>query len=178
MLYWSVVKLMHMKIISLFTKISTTRRVLLIAGLSILLISTCVIFPMEYSKASFIEEFGYTYLTLALALFLLMFGLMGRHTYKGLLFMALSSIIGAVFFYVAFPVSIFTVFIAIWLGIPSGIITALIFMIVNFYFFRDVKKHRLLKQIVVYLVILLIVSVLFGYGGDWIYEITEYFKHL
>ena len=169
---------MHMRIISLFTKISTTRKVLLIAGLFTLLISTCVIFPVEYSKASFIEEFGYTYLTLAIALFLLMFGLMGRYTFRGLLFLALSSIIGAIFFYVAFPVSLFTVFIAIWLGIPSGIITALIFMIVNFYFFSDAKKHKLLKQIVVYLVILFIVSILFAYGGDWIYEITEYFKHL
>jgi hypothetical protein len=155
-------------VISVFNKFSTTRKVLLIAGIIILLLSTCVIFPIEYSKASFVEEFVYTYLTLAIALFSLMFGLMWKHFFKGLLFVVISSIVGAFFFYVAYPVVPFAAFIAIWLGIPSGIITALIFMIVNFYFFKEQKSYRLLKQIAVYFIILLVVSVLFGYGGDWI----------
>lgn len=163
--------------ISLFTRFSTTRKVLLIAGILILLISTCVIFPIESSKTSFLEGFGYTFLTLAIALLLLMYGLMGNNFFKGLLFIVTSSILGAVFFYVAYPLAPFTVFVAIWLGIPSGIITALIFMIGDFYFFNAIKNYKLLKQIIVYMVILFIVSVLFGYGGDWIFEITEYFKN-
>lgn len=158
------------------SKISTIRKVLLITGIFTLLLGTCVIFPIEYSKAIVIEEFGYTYLTLAIALLLLMCGLMGKQVFKGLLFLLISSIIGAVFFYLAFPVIPFAVFIAIWLGIPSGIIAALLFLIVNFYFFKEIRNHKLLKQIIVYLIILFIVSVLFGYGGDWIFAITEYFK--
>ncbi len=162
---------------SLYTKVSTTRKVLLITGICTLLISICIVFPIESSKTNFLEDFGYTFFTLAIALLLLLYGLLGKHFLIGLLFVITSSIAGAIFFYVAYPLVPFTVFVAIWLGIPSGLITAIIFMIANFYFFNAIKKYKLIKQIGLYVIILFIVSVLFGYGGDWIYEITEYFKN-
>ncbi|WP_442588097.1 hypothetical protein ACSBL2_18810 [Pedobacter sp. AW31-3R] len=145
------------------------RKVPLIAGVILFLISVCFIFPIEYRRNSFLEEFVYTYSSLALALFLMMFGLMGRYFFKGILFLVLSSIVGAVFFYVAYPLVPYAAFIAVWLGIPSGIIAALIFMVLNFYILNRQTRFKLLKQIAAYLIILLIVSVLFGYGGDWFF---------
>lgn len=147
--------------------IPNNRKIPLIAGAILFLICICIIFPIEYKRNSFIEEFVYTYYTLALALLLMMFGLMGRNFFKGLLFLVLSALIGAVFFYVAYPLVPYAAFIAVWLGIPSGILAALIFMVFNFYFLNKQNRYKLLKQIGVYSLILLIVSVLFGYGGDW-----------
>lgn len=165
-----------MEMISQFAKFSAARKALFIAGILTLLASTCVIFPIERSNTSFLEGFVYTFSILAASLLLLMSGLMGKNFFKGILFIAVSSIIGAVFFYVAYPPVPFAAFIAIWLGIPSGIIAALVFMIVNFYFFKEIKSFRVLRQTTAYLAILCVVSVLFGYGGDWFFEITEYFR--
>lgn len=157
-----------MKHIKLRSQIPPVRKAFLIAGTLTLLISTCVIFPTERSKTNFLEDFVYTFSSLALSLLMLMFGLMGRDFFKGLLFLLLSSIIAAVFFYVAYPLAPFAYFVAFWLGVPSGIVTALLFMTINFYFFKNIKKYKLLKQSIAYVIILLIVCVLFGYGGDWI----------
>ncbi|TDQ08294.1 hypothetical protein [Pedobacter metabolipauper] len=152
------------------------RKAFLIAGIITLAISVAVIFPIESSKTYFLEELPYTFLTLAIALLLGMFGLLGNNFFKGLLLLFVSSIVGFILFYFAFPVIRGSAFISIWLGIPSGIIAALVFMVANYYFLRAAKSYRLLKQIIVYSIILLIVAILFGYGGDWIYDITEYFK--
>lgn len=166
-----------MKILTLFSELPNTRKILLISGMVTLLISTCVIFPIEYNKNTLLEEFVYTFLTLAIALFLLLIGLLGKHFFKGVLFILVSSIIGSVLFFVAYPSSPFAMFIAIWIGIPSGIITALIFMLVNYWFLNKIENYKLMKQIFLYSIILCMVSILFGYGGDWIFEIKEYFKN-
>ena len=158
------------------TKTVNKRKVTLISGIIVLLLTVCVIFPIESSKTSFLEELGYTFLTLIIALLLIMIGLLGKSFFKGLLFLILSSLIGFIFFYFAYPLVPHAFFVAFWLGIPSGIITALIFLILNFYFLKHVKKGRILKQTIIYLLILFLVSVLFGYGGDWYFEITQYFK--
>ncbi|MBC8984958.1 hypothetical protein H9X96_04125 [Pedobacter sp. N36a] len=161
----------------LLANFSTPRKAILMVGIFTLLISTCVIFPIQKEESNFLEDFTYTFLGLFLALLLLMIGLLGKDFFKGLLFLFLSAIFGAVFFYVAYPVVQYASFIAVWLGVPSGVLTAILFMIFNFCLLKDLKRYKLLKQIIVYLIILFIVSVLFGYGGDWMFEITEYFKN-
>lgn len=161
----------------LLTNFSTPRKAILMAGILTLLISTCVIFPIQKEESNFLDDFTYTFLGLFLALLLLMIGLLGKDFFKGLLFLFFSTIFGAVCFYVAYPPVTFASFIAVWLGVPSGVVTAILFMIVNFYFLKDLKRYKLLQQIIVYFIILFIVSVLFGYGGDWSFEISQYFKN-
>lgn len=161
----------------LLTNFSTPRKAILMAGILTLLISTCVIFPIQKEESNFLDDFSYTFLGLFLALLLLMIGLLGKDFFKGLLFLFFSTIFGAVCFYVAYPPVTFASFIAVWLGVPSGVVTAILFMIVNFYFLKDLKRYKLLQQIIVYFIILFIVSVLFGYGGDWSFEISQYFKN-
>lgn len=166
-----------MKVISSFSRLPATRKILLIAGIVMLLISTCLVYPIERSKTNFLEEFVYTFSTLAFALFLLMAGLTGKHFLKGILFLIASSFIGAVLFYLVYPPFRFAAFIAVWLGIPSGLTAALVFMILNYFFFSKVKSYKVIKQTLLYLTILFIVAVLFGYGGDWLFEITQYLKN-
>jgi len=83
---------------------------------------------------------------------------------------------GGIALYFGSPVFSFNGFLAIWIGIPSGIVTALIFMILNYYVLQKQNKLRLVKQLISYFIILTIVAVSFLYGGDWIFEINNYFS--
>ncbi|WAC42553.1 hypothetical protein [Pedobacter sp. SL55] len=66
----------------------------------------------------------------------------------------------------------------IFMGIVTGVVSGLIFLAVNFCFLRDENRYKLFfKRLVSYLLILLISSILFAKGGDWIFELTEYFKN-
>jgi hypothetical protein len=68
---------------------------------------------------------------------------------------------------------------ALYAGIPAGIVAGLVFLIFNYQFIKDENKvSRLIKQGVLYSVILLVSSVLFAKGGDWIFELTEYLKNI
>ena len=163
--------------IKLLADLSTTRKVLLIAGILTLLVSTFIVWPIESRKTSFLEELVFTFLGLAISLLLLMVGLLGKDFFKGLLFLFLSAIFGALCFYVVYPPVTFASFIAVWLGIPSGLVTAILFMIINFFFLTELKSYKLFKKVIVYFIILFIVSILFGYGGDWSFEISQYFKN-
>ncbi|WGQ10567.1 hypothetical protein QG516_02720 [Pedobacter gandavensis] len=161
----------------LLANFSTPRKVILIAGIFTLLISTCVIFPIQKEESNFLEDFTYTFLGLFLALLLLMIGLLGKDFYKGFLLLFLSAIIAPVVFYLAYPAAAFASIIAVWVGVPSGVITAIVFMLFNFFFLKEVKNYKLLKQIIAYAIILFIVCVLFAYGGDWMFEINQYFNN-
>lgn len=127
------------------SKLFNLKNTFLLGGIITLFISLCIIFPIESSKSDFIFDLVYTFLTLAIALLLIMLGLMGKHFFKGILFLAGSSIFGYIFFYVAYTNDPFNVLAALCLGVPSGILTALVFLIANFEFFNDKTKYKLLK---------------------------------
>ncbi|WAC42554.1 hypothetical protein [Pedobacter sp. SL55] len=69
------------------------KKPVLMAGVTILAISLCIILPLEYSKANFISDLSYTFLGLTLAILTIMYGLMGKHFFKGLLFLFLASFV-------------------------------------------------------------------------------------
>ncbi|TDG36443.1 hypothetical protein EZJ43_07955 [Pedobacter changchengzhani] len=150
------------------------RKFTAIAGIMILLISVFIIYPIEMVKANFVSDFVNTYLGLAVALLLLMLGLMGKYFVQGLSFMLISTIFG--FTLIAVSVE-FGAILGFIIGIPSGVIAGMLFLVINFYFLKDVKRYRLPTQIISYCIILCIVSFLFYHGGDWIYDITQYFNN-
>ena len=154
-------------------KLYDSRRICLIAGIVILLISVGIILPIEKSTSSFISEFIYTYFTLTLALFLCMFGLMGASFFKGILVLLASIFLGFSLVYLVIPLGALG---AIYIGIPSGIVAAIAFFFINFFFLKDVIKYKVLKKIITYFIILAIVAILFMHGGDWLFEIEQYFK--
>ena len=153
------------------------RKICLILGAIFFVLSVFIFFPIESSKSNFLEDLPMTFSALFTALILLMIGFMGKHFFKGILFLLLSGVVGYFLIYFGYPLGQFSVLAAFWLGIPSGIVAALIFLVVNYYFLIRIKTHKIIKKIVVYLIILLIVAILFGYGGDWYFEFTEYLKN-
>ena len=150
------------------------RKFTAIAGIITLLVSVFVIYPIELGKANYVSEFVYTYVGLSIAVLLLMLGLMGKYFIKGLSFILVSTILG--FTLIALSVE-FGAILGFVIGIPSGVIAGIIFLVINFYFLKNIKRYRLPVQIVSYFIILCIVSFIFFRGGDWIYDITEYFKN-
>lgn len=150
---------------------------ILIAGVVISAISLCLIFPYESSKSNFITDLKFTFLTLALAMFTLMYALMGKHFFNGLLFIFSSALV-SFFCWCIFYYDILGIIPAIYAGIPAGIVAGLIFLIFNYQLIKEENKgRRFVKRLVLYIVILAISSLLFAKGGDWIFEITEYFKN-
>ena len=155
-----------------------SKKWLLMSSASILLISLCVIFPIEKSKSAFLSTYIYTYLTLGVAMLLGMYSLMGNHFFKGLLFLVCSTGFSFCGWYLVFYNDFWGIVPAIYGGIPSGLVTGLLFLIVDGKFLRDkYKNSRLIKRVIIYLLILLLVSVLFEKGGDWAFELSEYFKN-
>ena len=152
------------------------KKLCLIAGMMILLISVGIIFPIESSKTYLITELPYTYLTLAISLFLMMFGLMGKHFFKGLLLLFSSALLGFASIYAFYFKDPWNALSAAWLGIPSGIISALIFLVINFFFLKDKNNDKRLKQVITYVIILVTVCILFVYGGDWLFKLTQYME--
>lgn len=171
------------------------KKPILIAGAVILIISLCVIFPIEYSKASFVTDLKFTYFMLGIAMFTFMYALMGENIYKGLLFLLCSCIFSIICWFVFLPetelsksnskvfeltialFSFFENFAKLYMGAVTGIIAGLIFMLIDYKFIKTKNRYPLFFiRLIAYLVILGIVSILFAKGGDWIFEISEYFK--
>jgi len=168
----------------------------LITGIVILIISVAIIWPIEYRTASFVSDLKFTFSGLALATFTLMYSFMGKHFFKGLLFLLFSIFCGIGSWFLLFPfpeiakptsktlelfvliISMFANFSSIFMGTVTGVVSGLIFLIVNFWFLKDGNRYKLfVKRLLIYLSILVVVSFLFNKGGDWIFDLTEYFKN-
>lgn len=153
------------------------RKPFTIIGIVILVIGLCIIFPYEYKRSETIFGFTYTYLSLITGLLITMFGLMGKHMIKGLLVVIASGFISFCAWYIVLYKDFWGIIPALYGGIPAGIVAGLIFLALNFFFLKDKNRYvQLIKQFLTYSVLLIIVSILFAKGGDWIFEISEYFK--
>jgi len=152
------------------------RKWFLIASGAMLIISLCVIFPIE-KKSEFVGDLVYTFITLGIAIFLGMYGLMGKKIINGLFLILSSIVISFVCWYIVFYNDFWGIVPAIYGGIPSGIISGLLFLIVDYKWIEGEDILRLFfKRLIVYSIILLIVSVIAAKGGDWMFNISQYFK--
>jgi len=152
------------------------RKWFLIASGAMLIISLCVIFPLE-KKSEFIGDLVYTFITLGIAILLGMYGLMGKKIINGLLLILSSIVISFVCWYIVFNNDFWGIVPAIYGGIPSGIVTGLLFLIVDYKWIEGEDRFRLFfKRLISYSIILLIVSVIAAKGGDWMFNISQYFK--
>ena len=143
------------------------RKVFIIAGGILVIMAIAVIFPIEKSKAITIAEFNYTYLTLIVGVLLSMYGFLGIGIFTALLFMILSAIISSIVWFMLFSDIFMSMIIATWIGFPVGLLVGLIFVIVNALFLErgESKKWKLIKQILVYVLLLTIFTFLFYIGG-------------
>ena len=158
-------------------RINENNKWLLIASATLLLTSLCVILPIERSKSDYISNFVYTYWTLGLAMLLGMYSLLGKNFIRALLFLIFSVVFSFLCWYFFFFNDFWRMISAVYGGIPSGLATGLLFLVIDVNFLVDERKNvRLIKRLLTYLLLLLIVSVLFAKGGDWIFEFSEYLK--
>lgn len=150
---------------------------ILIAGVIILTICLCFIFPYEYNRTNYISDLKLTFLSLAAAMFTLMYGLMGKHFFKGLLFLICSALFSFCCWWLFFYSDFWGMIPALYAGIPAGIVAGLVFLIFNYQFIKDENKVTLfIKRLILYSILLFISSILFAKGGDWIFEMSEYLK--
>nr|WP_157536005.1 hypothetical protein [Mucilaginibacter sp. L294] len=161
---------------------SKSRKIILIAGMVIAIINLLVIYPKEHSIASYISDYQWTFTSLGAAILLLLYGLTGPRFTQYLLFTFLNAILFASFWYIYSIWDTWSRLLVVFVGIPSGIITALVFFILRYVlFFRNKslpvekaqKNKLLLKQIILYIFLGLIVSILFIKGGDWWFDLFE-----
>lgn len=143
------------------------RKLFIIAGGILVIMAIAVIFPIEKSKAITIAEFQYTYLTLIIGVLLSMYGFLGTRIFTALLFMILSAIISSIIWFMLFSDSFVSMIVATWIGFPVGLLAGLIFVIVNALFLEpgESKRGKLIKQVLVYVFILAMFTLLFYKGG-------------
>lgn len=146
------------------------RKVFIIGGAILVFIALAVVFPIEKSKAITIAEFNYTYLTLSIGVLLSMYGFLGIGVFTAVLFMILSGIISSIIWFILFSDSFVSMIVAAWIGFPVGLLEGLIFVLLNALFLErgESKKWKLIKQILVYVLILAIFTLIFYIGefGD------------
>ena len=144
-----------------------SRKLFIIAGGILAILAIGIIFPIEKSRAITIAEFNYTYLTLVVGVLLSLYGFLGIRIFNALLFMILSAIISSIIWYALFADSFVSIIVTIWIGFPVGLLVGLIFVIVNALFLEsgESKKWKVIKQILVYILILATFTLLFYTGG-------------
>jgi hypothetical protein len=161
---------------------SKARKIILKTGTVIAIITLVIIYPMEHSTASYISDYNGAFIGLGTSALLLLYGFTGPRFFKYLLFTFLSAIFCAVSLFVYSIWDSWMGFLVLLVGVPSGIVTALVFFILRYVlFFRNKslpvekaqKNKWLLKQTVLYVFLALVVSVLFIKGGDWWYDLFE-----
>ena len=143
------------------------RKLFIIAGGILVIMAIAVVFPIEKSKAITIAEFQYTYLTLIIGVLLSMYGFLGTRIFTALLFMILSAIISSIIWFLLFSDSFVSMIVTTWIGFPVGLLVGLIFVIVNALFLEpgESKRWKLIKQVLVYVLILAMFTLLFYKGG-------------
>lgn len=161
---------------------SKARKATLIAGCVIALLSLLVIFPMEKARSYMVVDLVFTFAGLALSLVLFLIGFTGAKFMSYFLFIIASAFISMICWYIVLPKDWVIQIIVVYAGGPSGIITALIFLILRYYLFfrktvpslnREQKVLLTLKQVGIYFVLLAVVSLVYYNGDDWIYSIFE-----
>jgi hypothetical protein len=139
-------------------------------GIALIIIAFGVVFPIE--KTDFLDDLVYTFSTLLIGLLVIIYAISGANFLKAIGFL-LGSILISMLFWFLFERSGWGASIAIiWGGIPSGLVSGILFLISNYYLKLGKKKeYKCFKQLLIYFFILLMVSVLFKYGGDWYYDV-------
>lgn len=161
---------------------SKPRKIILIAGIISAITNLFVIYPLMHSTASYITDYNWLFVSLGASVLLLLYGITGPRFFQYLMFTFGSAILCAAFWFAYSILGSSPAFLVILVGIPSGIIIALLFFVLRYlFFFRNkslqVEKARnnrlLLKQIVLYIILALIVSIFFVKGGDWWFYLFE-----
>ncbi|MBB6240494.1 membrane-associated HD superfamily phosphohydrolase [Pedobacter sp. AK013] len=141
-------------------------------GIALILIAAGVIFPIE--KTGFLEDLMYTFSTLIIGLLVIIYAISGGNFFKVIGFLLGSILMSMLLWFLVERGKWGSSIAVVWGGIPSGLISGILFLISNHFLrLREKKQYKYIKQVLLYFLILLIVSVLFRYGGDWYFDAFE-----
>ncbi len=141
-------------------------------GIALSLVALGIIFPIE--KTDFLDDLIYAPSILVIGLAIIIYAI-SKGNFLKVMGLLLGSILISMLFWLLVEQGGWGTSIAvIYGGIPSGIISGILFLITNYYLkLSEKKEYKFLKQSILYLLILLTVSMLFRYGGDWYYDVFE-----
>lgn len=151
------------------------RRNYLISGTVLFLLGIVFAFPVDkLMNSGSLIRFAATCSFLGIGLLTLLYGIMGKRAIKAILLVILSTFLGYISWYYYTGAGWLSSTIAFWTGVPIGILSALLYLILDRYFLsKRQQKIILLKQIALYLVLFLTLSLLAAKGSDWIYHIFK-----
>ncbi|NDV59670.1 hypothetical protein [Bacteroides sp. 519] len=144
------------------------KKISLIVGIVIFLIGSLIVYPIESRDIITIEELKYTFSTLITGTLIALYGLLGSNILKGLLFLFFWILISMLFIYLWEGDGWGRGIVVFWLGLPSGVISGTLFLIINHFFFRKKSKSKIqyIKQVATLIVIYVIVVLIMKWGGD------------
>ena len=141
-------------------------------GIALSLVAVGIIFPIE--KTDFLDDLIYAPSILVIGLAIIIYAISKGNFLKVMGLLVGSILISMLFWLLVEQGGWGTSIAVIYRGIPSGIISGILFLITNYYLkLSEKKEYKFLKQSILYLLILLTVSMLFRYGGDWYYDVFE-----
>jgi len=142
-------------------------------GIALSLVAVGIIFPIE--KTDFLDDLIYAPSILVIGLAIIIYAISKGNFLKVMGLLLGSILISMLLFWLLVEEGGWGTSIAvIYGGIPSGIISGILFLITNYYLkLSEKKEYKFLKQSILYLLILLTVSMLFRHGGDWYYDVFE-----
>lgn len=141
-------------------------------GIALSLVAVGIIFPIE--KTDFLDDLIYAPSILVIGLAIIIYAISKGNFLKVMGLLVGSILISMLFWLLVEQGGWGTSIAVIYGGIPSGIISGILFLITNYYLkLSEKKEYKFPKQSILYLLILLTVSMLFRYGGDWYYDVFE-----
>lgn len=151
------------------------KRYYLISGAAFVLIGLVFAFPLDkLMNSGSLIKFAGTCSFLGIGLLILLFGFMEKGVLKAILLITFSAFLSYVSWFCYTGFGWLSSTIAFWTGIPIGILSAVLYLILNHYFLsKKEQKTILLKQIALYLVLLFSLSVLAAKGSDWMYHLFK-----
>jgi hypothetical protein len=132
-------------------------------GLLIFLTGAFVVFPLE--EKNYLDELQCTFLTLIIGTLIALYGFLGSNFLKGLLFIFFCVSVSMLFLTISLNDSWGKNIMIFWLGVPSGAITAIIFIILNHFYFIKKDLKQISKGLFLIVIYTIIVSIM-RWGGD------------
>ncbi|NDV66686.1 hypothetical protein [Bacteroides sp. 224] len=151
------------------------KKTCIIVGIVTFFIGCLIVYPIESRDTVTIEELKYTFSTLITGILIALYGLLGSNILKCLLFLFFWISMSMLFVYLWEDDGWGRGIVVFWLGLPSGAISGILFLIINHFFLRKKSKSKMryVKQVGTLIVIYLIVVLIMKWGGDVLFYLQQ-----
>lgn len=139
-------------------------------GALVLIIGIIALFPLDVLMNDDVPgKIIFSFSGILLGLLLLLYGFFAAKFFKSVAIIVASVFLSVLFWNVYFGGEWGDKIVMFWVGVPSGIISGVLFLIINKY---RLSAKSIVTQAVTFLVLIALVNFLFYKGGDIWYYIT------